>query len=120
MRFWKAQKQSPFPLMRYLSHSSHLAAALNFLHLSIFDHIIQNMSAKKLELSTLFVAFDTEDLKCKIELEIVLRGFHFPKGPSWCCVGDVFWVLGGHFGINFQAFSRRPSSQQSENAKSRF
>ena len=59
-------------------------------------------------------------LKCKIKLEIVLRGFHFPKGPSWCCVGDVFWVLGGHFGINFQAFSRRPSSQQSENVKSRF
>ena len=40
----------------------------------------------------------------KIELEIVFRGFYFPKGPSWRHLGDLFGVFEGHFGFNFEAF----------------
>ena len=43
-------------------------------------------------------------LGCKIELEIVFRGFFLPKEPFWKHLGDVFWVFGGHFGLNFEAF----------------
>ena len=37
-------------------------------------------------------------------LEVDLQ-LNFSGGPSSCCLGIAFGVLGGHFGINFEAFS---------------
>ena len=42
--------------------------------------------------------------EAKLEQNLVVGGFRFPGGPSWKRLGVVFWVLGGHFGFNFEAF----------------
>ena len=42
--------------------------------------------------------------EAKLEQNFVMDGFRFPGGPSWKRLGVVFWVFGGHFGLNFEAF----------------
>ena len=40
----------------------------------------------------------------KLELDILLYGFHFPGGPSWRRLGIGFELLRNHFDVVFEGF----------------
>ena len=43
-------------------------------------------------------------LEIKLASNIVMDSFRCPGEPSWRCLGVVFVVFGGSFGLNFEAF----------------